>query len=274
MRRGVGIAAVVIGLLALATAVLSVTGGVRSFMHPGPFFASGTLVRGERSIPLTAGTVVSVNAAAARVTVQNGPAGRLGVHYDLPRGSFFLHQSGAGVSLGDAGGRFNLGMLTGTPTLTVTVPAGTVLSVTSAAGPITVRGTYSTLTLNATAGTVALEQVSTSSLRATTEAGPFSASFVSAPRRISVQDAAGSILVNGPWAWSESLHDTAGSITVNGRPVVRTEVSVTVSAGQLNSAVAGLGSGGNGTFTGTVGSGSGSGRLTITAAAGSVTLNP
>ncbi|MGC8489881.1 MAG: hypothetical protein ACP5QO_16905 [Clostridia bacterium] len=273
MRRGVGIAAVVIGLLALVTAVLSVTGG-RSFMHPGLLFASPPLVRGERSISLTAGTVVSVNAAAARVTVQNGPAGRLGVRYDLPRGSFYLRQSGAGVSLGDAGGSFNLDMLTGTPTLTVTVPAGTVLSVTSAAGPITVRGTYSSMTLNATAGPVALEQISTASLRVATEAGPFSASFVSAPRRVSVQDTAGSILVKGPWARNESLHDTAGSITMNGRPVVRTDVSVTVSAGQLNSSVAGIGSGGNGTFTGTVGSGSGLGRLTITADAGSVTLNP
>lgn len=274
MRRGVGITAVVIGLLALVAAVLSFTGGVTSFRHLGPLFTSAPLVRGERRISLTAGTVVSVNAAAARVTVQNGPAGRLSVHYDLPRGSFHLHRSGSRVSVRDVGRSFDLGLLTGTPTLTVTVPVGTVLRVSSTAGSVTVRGAYSTMILSATAGAITLEQISTTSLHATTEAGPFSASFVTAPRRMVIAVAAGSIVVSGPWARIESLNDAAGSITLNGEPSVRTDVSVVVSAGQVSSGMVGIRSEVNGIVGGIVGSGPRTGRLTIRAADGSVTINP
>jgi hypothetical protein len=274
MRRGIGIVAMGLGVAALVAAAWSLTGGGRSFHLGGSWFAPVRFVSVTRRVQLRPGATITIDAQAAHVSVRTGRPGVMDVGYTLPRGTFRLTAGPGQVTVSDQVRNLNFGLFAPSLFMRITVPAGSVVTVTSAAGPVTITGLYSRLSVAALAGTVTVRGTVTGQIRLTDAAGPISADFAAAASRASIADAAGSIILDGPWARVESVHAEAGSVTMKGGPAVRTAVSVTVAAGQLQSSMAGLPSGGNGTFSGTVGRRGAGGSLTILATAGSVTLRP
>jgi hypothetical protein len=133
---------------------------------------------------------------------------------------------------------FTVGGVTGSAALTLLVPAGTALDVSSAGGSVHLVGVSGTVVAHSSAGSVRAEGLRSGSVTATSSAGGVHLDFAVPPTTVDAESSAGSVSVAVPddgTAYAVNAHTSAGSthVDIATDPKSARTIKATSSAGSV-----------------------------------------
>lgn len=223
-----------------------------------------TTVRGIRRASVTARIY-----GAERLSMRAAPGGGLAITLHVPgtvqANCLMFCPSGVPGSLSTAGA---------SNVLTIRVPQGVQVDVRVAVGTLTVSGQYARFSAQSQVGSITARQLTAPSLSLSDQAGAIRVTDAHAAKQLTLSAQAGKISYQGTLGQTALVTDQVGAIHLEVAPLYRTATTVTVAAGQLTSAFAGLAGGRLGTHQGQIGRGAPGGVLTVTDKVGAVTIAP